>query len=193
MVIGLDGRIIDVNEATVQATGCSREELLGTDFSLSFTSPYLAQAAYRQVVATGAMRDCPLEIRHRDGRMTPVLYNGAVFRDETGKVAGIFASARDITRLKEAEEALRAINRELERRVEVRTLELQETHKKYLHAEKLSAIGKLSASIAHEFNNPLQGVMTVLRGLHKRAVLEAEDRTLRPPDLDTFMWRRVHV
>ena len=178
VVIGLDGRISDVNEATVQATGCSRDELTGTDFSLYFTSPYLAQAACRQVFNTGAVRDYPLEIRHRDGRQTPVLYNGAVFRDETGKVAGVFASVRDITRLKEAEEAIRAINRELERRVEVRTLELQETHKKYLHAEKLSAIGKLSASIAHEFNNPLQGVMTVLKGLHKRAVLEAEDRTL---------------
>ena len=127
---------------------------------------------------TGAVRDYPLEIRHRDGRQTPVLYNGAVFRDETGRVAGVFASARDITRLKEAEEALRAINIDLERRVEQRTRELQETQKQYLHAEKLTAIGKLSASIAHEFNNPLQGMMTVLKGLQRRAVLEEEDRRL---------------
>ena len=178
VTIGPDGRISDVNEATVQATGCSRDELIGTDFSLYFTSPYRAQAACRQVFSTGAVRDFPLELRHRDGRITPVLYNGAVFRDETGKVAGVFASARDVTRLKEAEEALKAANRELEHRVEARTLELQETYRKYLHAEKLSAIGKLSASIAHEFNNPLQGVMTVLKGLRKRAVLADEDRAL---------------
>ncbi len=38
------------------------------------------------------------------------------------------------------------------------------SQKKYLRTEKLSAIGKLSASIAHGFNNPLQGIMTVLRG-----------------------------
>ena len=55
---------------------------------------------------------------------------------------------------------------------------MQETQKQYLHAEKLSAIGKLSASIAHEFNNPLQGIMTVLKGLSRRAVLEEEDRRL---------------
>ena len=50
--------------------------------------------------------------------------------------------------------------------------------KQYLHAEKLSAIGKLSASIAHEFNNPLQGILAILKGLQKRAILEPEDREL---------------
>lgn len=86
---------------------------------------------------------------------------------------------------KQAQEALRlseqqllVINSELERRVEQRTLELQETQINYMHAEKLSAIGKLSASIAHEFNNPLQGIMSILKGLKKRAILEEEDREL---------------
>jgi len=79
---------------------------------------------------------------------------------------------------KRAEMALQALNNELEQRVEQRTLELQKTQKQYLHAEKLSAIGKLSASIAHEFNNPLQGILSVLKGLKRRAVLEEEDREL---------------
>ncbi len=66
----------------------------------------------------------------------------------------------------------------LELRVEQRTRELQETQKQFLHVEKLSAIGKLSASIAHEFNNPLQSVLSILKGLKKRAILEEEDREL---------------
>ena len=53
-----------------------------------------------------------------------------------------------------------------------------------LHAEKLAAIGKLSASIAHEFNNPLQGIMTILKGLKKRAILEEEDRELLDVAID---------
>lgn len=69
-----------------------------------------------------------------------------------------------------------SLNDELERRVEQRTLELQETQAKYLHAEKLSAIGKLSASISHEFNNPLMAVLTILRGLQKSANLTEEER-----------------
>jgi signal transduction histidine kinase len=76
------------------------------------------------------------------------------------------------------EEQLQALNDDLERRVENRTRELQETQAQYLHAEKLSAVGKLSASIAHEFNNPLQGIKAILKGLKRRAILEEEDKEL---------------
>ncbi len=85
---------------------------------------------------------------------------------------------------KRAEDALQTLNADLEKRVEQRTLELQETQQQYLHAEKLSAIGRLSASIAHEFNNPLQGIMAVLKGLRKRAILEDEDRELLEAAID---------
>ena len=178
MTIALDGRISDVNEASVQTTGYSREEMIGTDFSFYFTSPVRAEAGYLQVFKNGSVRDYPLEIRHRDGRITPVLYNAAVFLDQAKQVAGVFAAARDVSKLKQAEEQLKAINNQLERKVEQRTLELQKTQKQYLHAEKLSAIGKLSASIAHEFNNPLQGIQSILKGLRKRAILEEEDSKL---------------
>lgn len=85
---------------------------------------------------------------------------------------------REIMEREKAERALQTLNEELERRVERRTLELQETHKKYLHAEKLSAIGKLSASFAHEFNNPLQGILAVLNGFNRRVVLDQDDKSL---------------
>jgi signal transduction histidine kinase/AmiR/NasT family two-component response regulator len=85
---------------------------------------------------------------------------------------------------KRLENQLQTLNSQLERRVEERTRELQETQLQYLHAEKLSAVGKLSASIAHEFNNPLQGVMAVLKGLKKRAILEQEDRELLDAAID---------
>lgn len=76
---------------------------------------------------------------------------------------------------RQVEEQLQIFNEELEQRVERRTRELQETQMHYLHTEKLSAIGKLSASIAHEFNNPLQSVMTILKGMKKTAVLAEDD------------------
>ena len=105
--------------------------------------------------------------------------------DENGAITAFAIFSRDITARKSSEEALRTsedqlrtLNSDLEQRVEQRTRELQETQKQYLHAEKLSAIGKLSASIAHEFNNPLQGILSVLKGLKKRAILEEEDKEL---------------
>ncbi len=107
VTISPDGRITDVNTATEAATGYSREELIGTDFSDYFTDPERARAGYRRVFEAGEVRDYPLEIRHRGGRVTPVLYNASVYRDESGRVIGVFAAARDITDLKTAEAVLR--------------------------------------------------------------------------------------
>jgi PAS domain S-box-containing protein len=94
---GPDGKITDVNEATVQVTGVPREELIGTHFPDYFTEPEKAEEAYRQAFYKGVVRNYPLAIRHISGRVTDVLYNATVFKDETGEVQGVFASARDIT------------------------------------------------------------------------------------------------
>lgn len=74
--------------------------------------------------------------------------------------------------------SLKRAKDELELRVEMRTRELEKAHQQLLHAEKLSAIGRLSASIAHEFNNPLFGIQSVLEGLERNSSLEAQDREL---------------
>ena len=103
VTIGHDGKITDVNAATETVTGRSRAELIGTDFSDYFTEPNQARAGYQQVFREGLVRDYPLEIRHRDGQATPVLYNASVYRDETGGITGVFAAARDVTERRQAE------------------------------------------------------------------------------------------
>ncbi|HVW35780.1 MAG TPA: PAS domain S-box protein [Pirellulales bacterium] len=97
VAIGPDGKITDVNSATEAATGYSRLELIGKDFADYFTEPEKARAGYRQAFREGAVRDYPLEIRHRDGHVTPVLYNGSVYCDRHGKAIGVFAAARDVS------------------------------------------------------------------------------------------------
>lgn len=54
----------------------------------------------------------------------------------------------------------------------------RETQLQLLHSEKLSALGRLSASIAHEFGNPLIGVRYLIEDLRKRPALSKEDRDL---------------
>ena len=106
VTINVDGKITDVNEASIKATGVPREKLIGTDFSDYFTDPEEARKGYREAFSKGSVTDYPLTIRHRNGRLIDVLYNASVYRDGKRKVLGVFAAARDITARKKAEEAL---------------------------------------------------------------------------------------
>lgn len=106
VTISSDGKITDVNEATVKVTGVPRAELIGTDFSNYFTEPAKAREGYQQVFAKGAVTDYPLTIRHRGGRLTEVVYNASVYRNLQGEVLGVSAAARDVTALRKAEQQL---------------------------------------------------------------------------------------
>jgi len=102
---------LNVDETLV--TGYSRDYLIGTDFSDYFTDIEKAKKGYTKVFDDGVVQDFSLEIRHRDGKITPVMYNATIYRDESGNIWGVFAAARDITERKAAEEALTATNKKL--------------------------------------------------------------------------------
>ena len=108
VTINVDGKITDVNHASEEVTGVPREKLVGSDFSDCFTEPEKARTGYEQVFRQGLVRDYPLELKHRDGHVTPVLYNASVYRDDTGQIKGVFAAARDITARRRAEETVKA-------------------------------------------------------------------------------------
>ncbi len=109
VTISPEGKITDVNDATVKVTGISREKLIGTDFSVYFTEPDKAREGYQQVFAKGFVTDYPLTIRHKDGRLTDVLYNASVYKDARGNVLGVFAAARDVTAQQQASQYARSL------------------------------------------------------------------------------------
>jgi two-component system CheB/CheR fusion protein len=113
VTISAQGKIMDVNEASVQATGVAREHLIGCDFSDFFTEPDKARAGYQEVFSEGFVRDYPLAIRHTTGRIIDVLYNASLYKDDKGNVLGVFAAARDITKRKEIEAGLEKTRKEL--------------------------------------------------------------------------------
>jgi PAS domain S-box-containing protein len=100
VTIGPEGKITDVNKSTEAITGRTRQELIGTEFSDYFTDPEKANAGYRKVFAEELVRNYELELRHKDGNITPVHYNATVYRDDSGSVIGVFAAARDVTDMK---------------------------------------------------------------------------------------------
>ncbi len=107
VTISPEGKIMDVNRATELATGMGRESLIGSDFADNFTDSALAREGYRKVISEGFVRDYPLTLRHRSGRLMDVLYNATVYKDEQGRTQGVFAAARDVTDRRRMEEDLR--------------------------------------------------------------------------------------
>lgn len=112
VTISSEGKITDMNEATVNITGMTREKLTGTDFFDYFTEPQKAREVYQEVFAKGSVADSPLTLRHIEGKLTDVLFNGSVYKDDKGNVLGVVVVARDITEQKRAIE-LRIANKEL--------------------------------------------------------------------------------
>src|SRR4029453_8917919 len=67
------------------------------------------RTGYQEAFEKGFVTDYPLTIRHKDGRLTDVLYNASVYRDSAGNVLGVFAAARDVTAQNEASQYARSL------------------------------------------------------------------------------------
>lgn len=155
VMISPDGKITDVNEGSVKVTGVAREALIGTDFSDYFTEPDRARAGYQHIFAFGSLTDYPLTIRHVNGKLTEVLYNAAVYKDASGKVKSVFASARDVTVQKKAEALLEEKSRQLARS----NVDLEQFAYVISHDLKapLRAVDQLSYWIKEDLKDSLQG------------------------------------
>ena len=97
ITISTEGKITDMNQALENITGLTREKLTGTDFFNYFTESQKAREVYQEVFAKGSVADSPLTLRHTDGKLTDVLFNGSVYKDDKGNVLGVVIVARDVT------------------------------------------------------------------------------------------------
>jgi signal transduction histidine kinase len=79
--------------------------------------------------------------------------------DEIEQVAGEFNRMAD---------QLRAFYSELEARIREKTEALEKTHQRLVQSEKLAGIGTLAAGVAHEINNPLDGILNCIARIRKK-------------------------
>jgi PAS domain S-box-containing protein len=161
----LDGTIVTWNEGASRVYGHDKASMLGQPASVLLPVEQQEEMASILARVAGGDRVETLEsVRRRsDGTLFDVSVSVSPIFDETGTIVGSSLIERDITRRKQAEEALQSLNVELEERVRERTGELQ------------VAIGELetfSYSVSHDLRAPLRA----LRGYSDTLVGECGER-----------------
>ncbi|MFZ4107073.1 response regulator, partial [Flavobacterium sp.] len=122
--INFDGKIIDINKATVEITGLNRGSVLNSEFVNYFTEPTKAHKFFKDVFSEGFVLDSLLTMKHVDGLLTDVLINGYVLKDNIGTISGAVIVAKDFEKqkwvldLRIANDELNFQNKEKEKRVE---------------------------------------------------------------------------
>jgi len=158
ITISSEGKITDMNEAFEAITGLPNEKLTDTDFADYFTEPEKARKIYQEVFEKGFVADYPLTIK--DHKLTDVLFNGSVYKDENGKVIGAVVVARDITEQKRTEKEL------IEARVfaELATEIAEEAKKKAENATRIAedavkAKQQFLSNMSHEIRTPMNAII----------------------------------
>jgi len=171
--ISPEGKITDINNASISITEITRENLIGTDFFEYFTEPDKAREIYKQVFAEGFVADFPLTIR--DGKLTDVLFNGSVYKDEHGKVIGVVVVARDITDHKRIETEL-LIAKE---HAELATKIAEEAQSKAEEATQIAENAVISkqqflSNMSHEIRTPMNSIIGFTKVMLKTELTEKQ-------------------
>ncbi|MEI6409531.1 MAG: ATP-binding protein [Bacteroidota bacterium] len=168
VTISPEGKITDMNEATVNITGLSREKLKGTDFFDYFTEQQKAREVYQEVFAKGSVADSPLTLRHVDGQLTDVLFNGSVYKDDQENVLGVVIVARDVTAQKRIEKEI------IEAKVfaELATLIAEEAKinaesATHLAENAVKAKQQFLSNMSHEIRTPMNAIIGFTKVLLK--------------------------
>ena len=185
LVITPEKEIIDVNETFLEKMCYARNEVIGKK----------CHEVYQKSNTPCSFDDivCPLKaVIDNKKPMTKVMtrfnQNGerryieiTIFPiwEADGQISKFIEISRDITERKTEEEK---ITHRLEQMVEERTRQLKETHTKLIHQDKMASLGKLSASVVHEINNPNAGILNLIM-LIKRIV---DEGPINPKEMEQF-------
>ena len=154
MTLDLQGRIIAFNATAERITGFETSDVIG------FRSEEVGLAGFPGLKTLSPGDGGPTSggayealITQGDGTMIPIGVNYSPLRDGEGTLRGVVAIFQDLTDRRQMEEQLR-------------------------HADRLAAVGRLAASIAHEVRNPLAAISGSIQLLHEELKGQGHKRLL---------------
>jgi PAS domain S-box-containing protein len=183
MVIDKDMMVRTVNTAQARTLGRPKKDIIGRSLFSLFPDnlpPYegIPIEAIFQKTLTGrsfeirdyritGIQELPLYLAMN---ISPLLIDG--------RTPGILITSNDVTKRVELEEALKQYTVELEDKVDKGTATAKKLEQQVLHSEKLAALGRLAAGVAHEIGNPLTSISTFAQLLREMATDEFSQNSL---------------
>ena len=171
IVLDSQEKIKLVNKATLDLLQYRKEELIGKPASILFAKgePFLGKEKLIELIGRGNIRNFDTAYSTKSGEKIPVSFSASIMKNPEGEIEEIICVAKDMRETYKLISELQASNIELTRNKDamLNMLEdlddshrkLKAMHSQLLQVEKMSAVGRLAAGVAHEINNPLSGVL----------------------------------
>ena len=143
LVLNAEGKIIDVSLGAENLYGRAAADMLGRSLT-DFIVPAYMDLFKKRFSEFRQLKDADeeIQVRRADGSTVDVWCKCTPYTDADGNFDGVLVFDREITRIKMLREQL-------------------------IRSERLAATGQLAASIAHEINSPLQGVIGLIDVMKK--------------------------
>jgi len=149
IILDPEARVISVNLAAEELTGCSRSQVAGRPVRDLFPAPAPLVSLVGKTLDLGRSHaDFDAVLVRADGRRLAVSASASLVSDAEGRTRGVVLVLRDLSRVRELEEQVR-------------------------RSDRLAALGVLAAGVAHEVRNPLVGVRAAAQLLERESAFPA--------------------
>lgn len=156
-VMTTDANIVDINQAALDLFGYTREEMLTLTLADIGVQLDRFDAFQRIMDNQESVRDYEVNLCRKDGTIMDCLLTATLRRGDDGKPIAYQGILRDITERKQAERLLEEYSRDLEQKVEERTVELKRAQQEAEAANAAKSI--FLASMSHEIRTPMNGII----------------------------------